>query len=163
MTQQKNISFTLNGEKRSFAIAPDEKLVKLLRRSGCLGVKEGCDEGTCGACTVLIDGKAALSCITYAFLADGRDVRTIESLGTFEKPHRLQTALVEEGAVQCGYCIPGMILSAEALMKEIPEPTDEDIRVHMDGNFCRCTGYEKIWTAVRRVAAERAGKGVANA
>ncbi len=163
MTQQKNISFTLNGEKRSFTIAPDEKLVKLLRRSGCLGVKEGCDEGTCGACTVLIDGKAALSCITYAFLADGRDVRTIESLGTFEKPHRLQTALVEEGAVQCGYCIPGMILSAEALMKEIPEPTDEDIRVHMDGNFCRCTGYEKIWTAVRRVAAERAGKGVANA
>ena len=163
MTQQNNISFTLNGEKRSFTIAPDEKLVKLLRRSGCLGVKEGCDEGTCGACTVLIDGKAALSCITYAFLADGRDVRTIESLGTFEKPHRLQTALVEEGAVQCGYCIPGMILSAEALMKEIPEPTDEDIRVHMDGNFCRCTGYEKIWTAVRRVAAERAGKGVANA
>jgi len=163
MTQQKNISFTLNGEKRSFTIAPDEKLVKLLRRSGCLGVKEGCDEGTCGACTVLIDGKAALSCITYAFLADGRDVRTIESLGTFDKPHRLQTALVEEGAVQCGYCIPGMILSAEALMKEIPEPTDEDIRVHMDGNFCRCTGYEKIWTAVRRVAAERAGKGVANA
>lgn len=163
MTQQKNISFTLNGEKRSFTIAPDEKLVKLLRRSGCLGVKEGCDEGTCGACTVLIDGKAALSCITYAFLADGRDVRTIESLGTFEKPHRLQTALVEEGAVQCGYCIPGMILSAEALMKEIPEPTDEDIRVYMDGNFCRCTGYEKIWTAVRRVAAERAGKGVANA
>ena len=163
MTQQKNISFTLNGEKRSFTIAPDEKLVKLLRRSGCLGVKEGCDEGTCGACTVLIDGKAALSCITYAFLADGRDVRTIESLGTFEKPHRLQTALVEEGAVQCGYCIPGMILSAEAVMKEIPEPTDEDIRVHMDGNFCRCTGYEKIWTAVRRVAAERAGKGVANA
>ena len=112
---------------------------------------------------MLIDGKAALSCITYAFLADGRDVRTIESLGTFEKPHRLQTALVEEGAVQCGYCIPGMILSAEALMKEIPEPTDEDIRVYMDGNFCRCTGYEKIWTAVRRVAAERAGKGVANA
>ena len=163
MTQQKNISFTLNGEKRSFTIAPDEKLVKLLRRSGCRGVKEGCDEGTCGACTVLIDGKAALSCITYAFLADGRDVRTIESLGTFEKPHRLQTALVEEGAVQCGYCIPGMILSAEALMKEIPEPTDEDIRVYMDGNFCRCTGYEKIWTAVRRVAAERAGKGVANA
>ena len=152
MTQQKNISFTLNGEKRSFTIAPDEKLVKLLRRSGCLGVKEGCDEGTCGACTVLIDGKAALSCITYAFLADGRDVRTIESLGTFEKPHRLQTALVEEGAVQCGYCIPGMILSAEALMKEIPEPTDEDIRVYMDGNFCRCTGYFPIITAITAAA-----------
>ena len=159
---EKKISFTLNGEKREFAISPDEKLVKLLRRSGALGVKEGCDEGTCGACTVILDGRAVFSCITYAFLADGRDVRTIESVGTFEKPHRLQEALVEEGAVQCGYCIPGMILSAEALMKEIPEPTDEDIKVHMDGNFCRCTGYEKIWTAVRRVAAERAGKGVAN-
>ncbi len=162
MTEQRKISFTLNGEKREFTISPDEKLVKLLRRSGALGVKEGCDEGTCGACTVILDGRAVFSCITYAFLADGHDVRTIESIGTFEKPHRLQEALVEEGAVQCGYCIPGMILSAEALMKEIPEPTDEDIKVHMDGNFCRCTGYEKIWTAVRRVVAERAGKGVAN-
>ena len=160
MTQQKNISFTLNGEKRSFTIAPDEKLVKLLRRSGCLGVKEGCDEGTCGACTVLIDGKAALSCITYAFLADGRDVRTIESLGTFEKPHPIQQALVDEGAVQCGYCTPGFVLSMKALLDENPAPGDDDLRTHLDGNLCRCTGYYKILEAVERAVATPEGDAV---
>lgn len=160
MSARKKISFTLNGEKKEFEVAPDEKLVKLLRRSGYVGTKEGCDEGTCGACTVIMDGKAIYSCITFAFLADGRDVRTIESVGTFEKPHRLQEALVEEGAVQCGYCIPGMIMSAEAMMSELPDPTDAEIRHHMDGNLCRCTGYEKIWVAIRKVVAERSGKAV---
>lgn len=158
MSGQKTISFILNGEAREFVVDPDEKLAKLLRRAGCAGVKEGCDEGTCGACTVIVDGKAVFSCITYAWLVAGRDVRTIESVGTFEKPHRFQEALVEEGAVQCGYCIPGMILSAQALMEEIPQPTDDDIRVHMDGNLCRCTGYEKIWTALRRVVNGTAGE-----
>lgn len=160
MSARKKISFTLNGEKKEFEVAPDEKLVKLLRRSGYVGTKEGCDEGTCGACTVIMDGKAIYSCITFAFLADGRDVRTIESVGTFEKPHPLQDALVEEGAVQCGYCIPGMIMSAEAMMNELPDPTAEEIRHHMDGNLCRCTGYEKIWVAIRKVVEERSGKAV---
>jgi len=162
MSALKKISFTINGEKKEFEVAPHEKLVKLLRRAGYKGTKEGCDEGTCGACTVIMDGKAVFSCITFAFLADGREVRTIEAVGDFDHPHPLQQALVEEGAVQCGYCIPGTILSAEALMNEIPEPTDEDIRTHLDGNFCRCTGYEKIWVALRKVIARRAGKEVAN-
>lgn len=162
MSALKKIAFRLNGEKKEFEVAPHEKLVKVLRRSGYKGTKEGCDEGTCGACTVLVDGKAVFSCITFAFLVDGRDVQTIESVGTFDQPHPLQQAMVEEGAVQCGYCIPGTILSAEALMNEIPEPTDEDIRTHLDGNFCRCTGYEKIWVALRKVIARRAGKEVAN-
>ena len=154
MSQLKQICFTLNGEKKTFTISPDEKLVKLLRRSGYTGTKEGCDEGTCGACTVIVDGRAVLSCILYAFMADGRDVRTIEGVGTFDQPHPLQQALVEEGAVQCGYCTPGMILAAQALLEEIPHPTDEDIRENMDGNLCRCTGYEKIWTAVKRIASK---------
>ena len=155
MSAQKTISFTINGEKKTFAISPDEMLVKLLRRSGYAGVKEGCDEGTCGACTVIMDGRAAFSCILPAFMADGRAIQTIESAGTFEKPHPFQQALVEEGAVQCGYCIPGMVMSAKALLEEIPQPTDDDIREHMDGNLCRCTGYEKIWSALRRVTGSK--------
>ena len=155
MSAQKQISFTINGEKKTFAISPDEKLVKLLRRAGYAGVKEGCDEGTCGACTVIMDGRAAFSCILPAFMADGRTIQSIESAGTFEKPHPFQQALVEEGAVQCGYCIPGMVMSAKALLEEIPQPTDDDIRVHMDGNLCRCTGYEKIWSALRRVTGSK--------
>ncbi len=155
MSEQKQISFTINGEKKTFAISPDEKLVKLLRRAGYAGVKEGCDEGTCGACTIIMDGRAVFSCILPAFMADGRTIQTIESAGTFEKPHPFQQALVEEGAVQCGYCIPGMVMSAKALLDEIPQPTDDDIRVHMDGNLCRCTGYEKIWSALRRVAGSK--------
>lgn len=155
MSAQKTISFTINGEKKTFAISPDEMLVKLLRRSGYAGVKEGCDEGTCGACTVIMDGRAVFSCILPAFMADGRTIQSIESAGTFEKPHPFQQALVEEGAVQCGYCIPGMVMSAKALLEEIPQPTDDDIRVHMDGNLCRCTGYEKIWSALRRVTGSK--------
>ena len=155
MNAQKQISFTINGEKKTFSISPDEKLVKLLRRSGYAGVKEGCDEGTCGACTVIMDGRAIFSCILPAFMADGRSIQTIESAGTFDKPHPFQQALVEEGAVQCGYCIPGMVMSAKALLEEVPQPTDDDIRVYMDGNLCRCTGYEKIWSALRRVAAPK--------
>ena len=153
MSEARRISFTLNGEKKEFQIEPDEKLVKLLRRSGYTGTKEGCDEGTCGACTVILDGKAVLSCITYAFLAHGRDVRTIEGVGTFEKPHPIQQALVDEGAVQCGYCTPGLVLSTKALLDENPQPSDDDLRTHLDGNLCRCTGYEKIWTALRKLVA----------
>jgi len=151
------ITLTINGEKKIFDIAPDEKLAKLLRREGYVGVKEGCDEGTCGACTVIMDDRAVLSCTTYAALADGRDIRTIEGVGDFDKPHPLQEALVRNGAVQCGYCIPGMIMSATALMKEIAEPSDDDIKTYMDGNFCRCTGYEKIWDALREVISGEGG------
>ncbi len=152
MSAKKTIRFKLNGVAREFEIEPREKLLALLRRAGYRGVKEGCNEGSCGACTVLLDGQAVLSCLMFAFQADGRAVTTIEGVGDFERPHALQQALVEEGAGQCGYCTPGMILAAKALLDANPRPTEEDIRVHMDGNLCRCTGYEKIWAAVKRVA-----------
>lgn len=149
MSELRTISLTLNGVKREFRIHPDERLVKVLRRHGFVGTKEGCDEGTCGACTVILDGQAVMSCILPAFLADGRRVETIEGVGDFERTHPLQAALMEAGAVQCGYCTPGMIMSAKALFDANPAPSDDDIRIHMDGNLCRCTGYEKIWAAVR--------------
>lgn len=149
MSELRTISVTLNGVKKEFRIHPNERLVKVLRRHGYVGAKEGCDEGTCGACTVILDGQAVMSCILPAFLADGRRVETVEGVGDFEKTHPLQAALMDAGAVQCGYCTPGMIMSAKALFDANPTPTDEDIRIHMDGNLCRCTGYEKIWAAVR--------------
>jgi aerobic-type carbon monoxide dehydrogenase small subunit (CoxS/CutS family) len=151
MSAAREIAFTLNGEQRTFTVAPGERLVKLLRRMGLAGTKEGCDEGTCGACTVIVDGRAVMSCITYAFQAHDRDVRTVESLGDFDHPHPMQRALVEEGAVQCGYCTPGILMAAQALFERNPSPSDDDLRTHLDGNLCRCTGYEKIWTALRRV------------
>lgn len=151
MSASKTISFQLNGQPAEFAIAPGEMLVKVLRRNGYTGTKEGCDEGTCGACTVLIDGRAVLSCITPAFQASGRNVQTIEGVGDFNRLHPIQQALVNEGGVQCGYCTPGFVLATIALFAENPKPTDEDFKVHLDGNFCRCTGYEKMWTALKKV------------
>ncbi len=149
MSQERTISFTLNGVKKDFRVHPDERLVKVLRRYGYVGTKEGCDEGTCGACTVILDGRAVMSCILPAFMVEGRRVETIEGVGDFDRTHPLQSALMDAGAVQCGYCTPGMIMAAKALFDSHPVPTDEDIRVYMDGNLCRCTGYEKIWTAIR--------------
>lgn len=153
----KNITLTINGEARCLAIDPDETLAALLRRLGYKGVKVGCDEGVCGACTVILDGRTVNSCHVYAFQAAGRTVETIEALGTFERPHRLQQALADEGAVQCGFCTPGMILSAKVLLEANPNPTEEEFKEHLDGNLCRCTGYEKIQSALRKVVAGEGG------
>ncbi len=147
----KQIQLTINGEARAQAIDPDESLAALLRRIGYKGVKIGCDEGACGACTVILDGKTVNACHVYAFQAAGRAVQTIEAIGTFDQPHRLQRALADEGAVQCGFCMPGMILSAKALLDENPKPDEATLQEHLDGNLCRCTGYEKIQSALRRV------------
>ena len=145
------VSFTLNGERHTFITEPNEKLLALLRREGYKGTKYGCGQGTCGACTVLMDGRAVYSCLLFAMQAEGRDVRTIESIGTHEKPSEFQQELIDGAAVQCGFCIPGMIMSAEALMKTETHFDDDVVREYMDGNLCRCTGYEKIWAALRRV------------
>jgi carbon-monoxide dehydrogenase small subunit len=150
---KKKISFTLNGELKEFEIAPNERLLVLLRRNGYKGTKYGCLEGTCGTCTVIMDGKAVDSCIVFAFQADGRVIETIEGLGDENEPHKIQKAFIDEGAVQCGYCTPGMVLSAKAMFDENPTPSEEYIRVQMDGNLCRCTGYEKIWTAMKKLSA----------
>jgi aerobic-type carbon monoxide dehydrogenase small subunit (CoxS/CutS family) len=153
MITPKQIAVTINGERRALSVDPDELLLALLRRLGFKGVKGGCHEGVCGACTVILDGRAVNSCHVFACQADGRSIQTIESLGTFEKPHPLQTAMVEEAGVQCGFCTPGVILSVKALLDEKPGATMDDIREHCDGNLCRCTGYEKIENAIQRVLA----------
>jgi carbon-monoxide dehydrogenase small subunit len=150
------VNFTLNGEKKSFATSPDEKLLTLLRREGYRGTKYGCGQGTCGACTVLLDGRATYACLLYAMQAEGRAVRTIESAGTFDNPSEFQKQLVAAGAVQCGYCIPGMVMSATALMETEAVLEDEIVKEYMDGNLCRCTGYEKIWVALRKTLDKQA-------
>lgn len=155
----KVVTFMLNGERKRFRTTADEKLLSLLRREGYKGTKYGCGQGTCGACTVLLDGKAVYSCLLYAMQAEGREVRTIESVGTLEEPGEFQRELIEAGAVQCGYCIPGMVMSATALMESERDFDDEVVKEYMDGNLCRCTGYEKIWVALRRVLDRRGGGG----
>ena len=123
---------------------------------GLVGTKYGCGQGTCGACTVMLDGRAVYACILYAKQAEGRSVRTIESVGTFDKPGDFQKALIDGGAVQCGYCIPGMIMTTKALLDKNPNPTTVEIKDALSGNLCRCTGYTKIIngveTSARRLA-----------
>jgi carbon-monoxide dehydrogenase small subunit len=150
----RNISIRLNGEARDFSIAPDETLMNLLRRSGFVGVKNGCSDGACGSCAVIMDGCAVNACITFAFQAHGRDVQTIEGIGDFDHPHPMQKALVDTGGAQCGFCIPGFVMSVKALLDRNPRPGEEELKENLDGNICRCTGYEKIEDAIRKVIAE---------
>jgi carbon-monoxide dehydrogenase small subunit len=160
MSNTKTIEFTVNGAKKQIAVGTNEKLITLLRRMGFKGVKRGCDEGLCGACTIILDGQAVNCCLLYAWQASGRSIETIEGVGTFDQPHPFQTAMVEEAGVQCGFCTPGIIMSVKALIDKNPAPDMKDVRVHLDGNYCRCTGYEKIENAVRRVVGEVAAKEV---
>ena len=147
-------STRINGCERDIDCEPGDTLFEVLRRMGLRGVKQGCDrEGTCGACTVLLDGKAILSCITPAQKIAGRELLTIEGLGTVAHPHPIQTAFADAGAVQCGYCSPGMILSTKALLDQTPAPSREQVAQALSGNLCRCTGYVKIFDAVRDAAA----------
>ncbi|HEY3448255.1 MAG TPA: (2Fe-2S)-binding protein [Myxococcales bacterium] len=143
----------INGLERTLECEPDATLFEVLRANGFQSVRQGCDrEGLCGACTVLLDGRAILSCITPAPKAAGHEITTVEALGTPEKPHALQKAFVEAGAVQCGYCTPGMLLASKALLDENPNPSDEQIADALSGNLCRCTGYVKITEAVKDAA-----------
>ncbi len=160
------ISLRLNGRDRRFCVGEQETLLQVLReRAGLTGAKKGCDLGECGACTVILDGRAVNSCCVFAVQADGGSVETIEGLGTPDKPHPLQQAFIDAGAVQCGFCTPGMILAAKALLDREPRPSRSAIRQALSGNLCRCTGYEKIEQAVERAAevisgyAERGGEG----
>lgn len=153
-----NISITINGREKQVMIKPVESLLELLRRLGYKSVKKGCSEGFCGTCTVIVDGKAVKSCIYMAGQAHNRKIITIEGIGTVEKPHPLQKHFVEKGAVQCGYCIPGMILSAKALLEENQNPTEDDICEALDGNLCRCTGYVKQIEAVLAASKEMRGE-----
>ncbi len=146
------IAVTVNGRPVSARIPAETTLLDFLRDQGYIEVKRGCDKGDCGACTVIMDGKAILSCITLALQADGSRILTVKSLGTWERLHPLQQAFVDYEALQCGFCTPGMLLAAKALLDHNPHPTREQIREAISGNLCRCTGYQKIVDAVEAVA-----------
>ncbi len=147
------VTLTVNGVARTVTTDPQRPLLDVLREDLHLtGTKYGCGEGRCGACTVLMDGKRILSCVTPVSLADKKSITTIEGLAKGNTLHPVQEAFLEEGAMQCGYCTPGMILSAVALLQDKPNPTDEEIVAGMNGNICRCNGYVKIASAVRRAA-----------
>ncbi|MFB3886476.1 MAG: (2Fe-2S)-binding protein [Thermodesulfobacteriota bacterium] len=145
------INFVLNGETIRVEIEPHLTLLQLLRENlGLTGTKEGCGLGDCGACTVLLDGTAINSCIFPAMEVEGRSITTIEGVADMEgKLHPIQKAFLEEGAIQCGFCTPGMILSSKALLDENPNPTEEEIRKGIAGNLCRCTGYVRIVEAIK--------------
>jgi len=147
------IAFALNGAVREMDVHPLDRLLDLLRgKAGLTGAKEGCGEGECGACAVLLDGELVNSCMVPAIQVHGRDVLTVEGLGTSKNPDPLQRAFAEEGAVQCGFCIPGMVLASRALLQNTPRPSRKEIRTALSGNLCRCTGYEKIFRAVEKAA-----------
>lgn len=147
----KKISLMVNGENKTLDVEEDKRLLDFLRDDlGLIGVKEGCGEGECGACTVIMDGQAVVSCLVMAFQADGSHITTIEGLAKNGELHPIQKAFIDSGAVQCGFCTPGMILSAKALLDKNPHPTREEIREGLSRNLCRCTGYNKIVDAVER-------------
>jgi len=144
------IEFTLNGKKKKVEVKPSDLLINLIREELYLtGTKYACGIGECGACTVLLDGEPVLSCLTLAITVAGKEITTIEGLAQDEELHPLQRAFLEQGAVQCGFCTPGMILTATALLKEKPQATEEEIRDYMRGNLCRCTGYVQIIKAIK--------------
>ena len=147
------ISFTLNGEPVVVKAEPSERLLDTLRyRLGLSGTKEGCGEGECGACTVILDGETAYACLTLAIDCQGRQVRTIEGLAAGEQLHPVQLAFIEKDGYQCGFCTPGQVVSAVALLEHNPHPTAEDVRREMSGNVCRCGAYPNIIEAVLLVA-----------
>src|SRR5689334_11249185 len=143
------IHLKINGTLHAVAVAPHRTLVEVLRdQLGYTGTKKACRVGECGACTVIVDGRAILSCLTLAVEMEGKEILTIEGLGSSDKLNPLQQAFVDCGAIQCGFCTPGMILSAKALLDETSRPGKEDVRRAVAGNLCRCTGYSKIVEAI---------------
>jgi carbon-monoxide dehydrogenase small subunit len=149
------LTMRLNDEEVALEIMPDALLVDVLRdQLGLIGTKEACGEGECGACTVLLDGQPVASCLMPALKAQGREVYTVEGLASGGNLHPLQKSFVEHGAVQCGYCTPGMLMSAKALLDKNPHPTDDEIKEAISGNLCRCTGYVKIVEAIKAASSD---------
>jgi aerobic-type carbon monoxide dehydrogenase small subunit (CoxS/CutS family) len=152
------ITLTVNGTQHEVAIEPQQSLLQVLREELHLtGTKEGCSEGECGACTVLFNGKIVDSCLIFGVEAEACNIVTIEGLAADDTLHPVQQAFVDCGGAQCGFCTPGMILAATALLESNPNPTDEDIRWGISGNLCRCTGYVKIVDAIKAAAAALRG------
>ena len=146
------LTTTINGKEHCLEIEPNDLLVDVLRKEGYKSVKTGCNEGMCGCCAVQINGKPRNSCITMAGLAEGTEILTVEGMGTPETPHILQQAFVDSGSTQCGFCNPGSLLAAKALLDSNSKPTEEDVKDALDGNLCRCTGYVKRIDAVLTAA-----------
>jgi len=158
----KLVEIVLNVNKINYnvAVEPQRTLVEVLRDTlGLTGTKKSCNEGECGACTVLMDGKPAASCLVLALDAQGKEITTIEGLSEGEKLHPIQEAFVKHAAIQCGFCTPGMVLSAKALLDENPDPTATEVRKGISGNLCRCTGYQQIVDAILAASQAMAKKG----
>ena len=148
---KRSVAFQVNGADYEVFVEPRETLLQVLREKlGFTGTKQGCDLGDCGACTVVVEGKPTLACLTLAVEMEGKEILTIEGLSSNGKLNPLQQAFMDEGAVQCGYCTPGMIMSATALLNHNPHPTEAEVRRGLAGNLCRCTGYTKIVKAVMK-------------
>jgi len=157
---KKAIELNINGDTHELLVASNHTLLEVLRdQLGLMGTKRGCDLGACGACTVLVNGEAYLSCIMLAMDAVGKEIITIEGLAGGGELHPLQSAFIDQGALQCGFCTPGMILTAEAILNEDEHPTEDMLKKKMAGNLCRCTGYKKIVEAVMSVT-EKTGEEV---
>lgn len=153
MSELIDINFIVNGEKKNIFIDPSMTLLEILRYTLKLtGTKEGCGKGECGTCTVLLNGKTVNACLVLASQLEGTEILTVEGLRKDGELHPLQKSFIEDGAVQCGFCIPGMIISAKALLDENPSPTEAEIRRGISGNLCRCTGYSKIISAIQKVS-----------
>ena len=151
--ERQTIKLTVNGTEHQIAVYPNATLMSVLRDElGLTGAKEGCQDGSCGTCTVLVDGKAVRSCLLLAMEAQGKEIVTIEGLAHGQELHPIQQAFVDHGAIQCGFCGPGMILTAKALLDENPHPTEQEVREAISGNLCRCTGYVNVVAAVMAVA-----------
>jgi carbon-monoxide dehydrogenase small subunit len=151
-----NIEVKVNGEWREAEVTATDTLLEVLRSNlDAVEVKNGCEQGDCGACTVILEGKPVNSCLVLAVQANGKEVTTVKGLGSQESPHHLQTAFVEHGAIQCGYCTPGLILSSAALLEQNPNPSQAEISEAISGNLCRCTGYTKIVEAIEDAASKK--------
>ena len=159
MSDQIRTSLTVNGDTRELLVPPERTLLAVLREDLRLtGAKNGCNEGVCGACMVLVDGEPVCSCISLAVTLSGRAITTIEGLETAGNLHPVQEAFVQEGAVQCGFCMPGMLISAKALLDRNPRPTVDEIRHALGSNICRCSGYTKVVSAIASLAGTREGR-----
>jgi carbon-monoxide dehydrogenase small subunit len=158
--KQVEIVLKVNGITYQIAVEPQRTLVEVLRDTlGLTGTKKSCSEGECGACTVLMDGKPATSCLILALDAQGKEITTIEGLSEGEKLHPIQEAFLKHGAIQCGFCTPGMVMSAKAFLDENPKPTAAEVRKGISGNLCRCTGYQQIVDAILAASQAMAKKG----
>lgn len=151
------VTITVNGEAMTALVEPRTSLADFLRETGLTGTHVGCEHGVCGACTVMVDGVTARGCLTLAVQCDGGEVETIEGATEAGRLKDLQDNFVEKNSLQCGFCTPGMVLTADELLRQNPSPTREEIREHMSGNYCRCTGYQAIVDAVELTAKQRRG------